>query len=69
MDFVSPKNIASPMTGAVVKPRIMKFERNDKVYEEAHWYCPDTGQFIMKGVVSITEKTIPKDTPNKVDPS
>jgi len=56
MNFVTVKNIASPLTGGISKPRIMKFERGGKIYEEAHWYCPDSGQFIMKGVVSITEK-------------
>lgn len=55
MDFVQPINIASPVTGALCKPRVMKFQRGDKIYEEAHWYCPDSGQFIRKGVVSITE--------------
>lgn len=59
MDYVTPKNIASPVTGALCKPRILKFERNGKIYEEAHWYCPDSGQFVMKGVVSVTEKDPP----------
>lgn len=58
MNFVQPKNIASPMTGALVRPRIITTTRGDKIYEEAHWVCPDSGQFIMKGVVSI--KDVPK---------
>ena len=66
MDYVTPKNIASPMTGALCKPRLMKFTRGGKIYEEAHWYCPDTGQFIMKGVVSVEDRVKP-DTDQKVE--
>ena len=28
-----------------------------KIYKEAYWYCPDTGQFVQKGLVSITDPT------------
>lgn len=56
MNFVTPKNIASPITGELVRPRIMLFERNGKIYKEAHWVCPTSGQFIMKGVVSVEDK-------------
>lgn len=59
MDFVQPKVIASPITGSPSRPRIHTINRGGKVYTEAHWYCPDSGQFIMKGVVSV-EDPLPK---------
>lgn len=62
MNFVTPRPIASPVSGELSRPRIMKFERQGKIYEEAHWYCPTSGQFIMKGVVSVTDKQVDKTT-------
>ena len=68
MNFVEPKNIASPITGSLIRPRIITTTRGDKIYEEAHWYCPDSGQFIMKGVISIRDKNAPSpDQNNNVD--
>ena len=61
MQFVRPTNIASPVTGALCKPRIHKVKRGDKVYEEAHWYCPDSGTFVRKGIVRVIEEA--KDDP------
>jgi len=56
MNFVEPKNIASPITGSLSRPRIITTTRGDKIYEEAHWYCPDSGQFFLKGVISVKDK-------------
>ena len=56
MNTVRPIQIASPITGSPCRPKIIKTERDGKIYEEAHWYCPDSGQFIRKGLVSIEDK-------------
>lgn len=61
MNFVEPKNIASPITGSLCRPRIVTTTRGNKIYEEAHWYCPDSGQFIMKGVISVRDKPSPSN--------
>lgn len=61
MQYVRPVNIASPVTGALCKPRIHKIKRGNKIYEEAHWYCPDSGAFIKKGIINILEEA--KDDP------
>jgi hypothetical protein len=59
MDMVRPIIIASPVSGSPIRPRLIRTERAGKIYEEAHWYCPDSGQFIKKGTVSITDKPKP----------
>ena len=56
MNYVRPINIPSPVTGEMMQPRIVKTERDGKIYTEAHWYCPSSGQFIRKGVVEIQDK-------------
>ena len=53
MNTVRPINISSPITGSVCRPKIITTQRGDKVYTEAHWYCPDSGQFIRKGLISV----------------
>lgn len=55
MNTVRPINIASPVTGSLCKPKIIKTERQGKLYTEAHWYCPDSGQFIRKGLISVVD--------------
>lgn len=56
MNTVRPIVISSPITGSPSKPKIITTERDGKLYEEAHWYCPDSGQFIRKGLISIQDK-------------
>ena len=56
-NFVRPVQITSPISGAPSRPKLIKSERNGKIYTEAHWYCPTSGQFIRKGLVSIEDKT------------
>jgi hypothetical protein len=54
-NFVRPVRITSPISGGQSTPRIVKTQRGDKIYTEAHWYCPDSGQYIRKGIVSIED--------------
>ena len=61
MDYVTPKRIMSPFSGEFSTPKLKVLDYNDRVVTEAHWYCPKTGQYITKGVVSIE----PKNTPEK----
>ena len=55
MNFVTPKIIASPFTGTMVRPRVSVFTQDGKIIKEARWYCPDSGTFITKGIVSIED--------------
>jgi hypothetical protein len=59
MNQVRPTVIASPITGSPSRPKIITTERAGKIYEEAHWYCPDSGQFIKKGLISVKDKESP----------
>lgn len=54
--YVQPKIITSPFSGSPMKPQLRTRESGGKVYTEAYWYCPDSGRFVQKGIVSITEK-------------
>lgn len=56
MEYVKPVIITSPINGEPVRPKIKTTERDGKLYTEAYWYCPSTGQFIRKGLVSIEDK-------------
>lgn len=56
--YVTVKNIASPVTGSLSKPQIKSYESGGKIYEEAYWYCPDSGKFITKGIVSVKDKSV-----------
>jgi hypothetical protein len=58
MDIVNPQPIRSPFTGNLVRPRLQTREYLGKVYTEAHWTCPDSGQYIRKGLVKV------EDAPN-----
>lgn len=53
---VQPKVITSPFSGEPVRPQIRMREAGNKIYKEAHWYCPSSGRFIQKGIVSIEDK-------------
>lgn len=55
MNYVRPIRIASPFSGSPVNPKIVETIRGDKVYCEAHWICPDSGQFIRKGLIEIRD--------------
>lgn len=55
MNYVRPIRIASPFSGAPVNPKIIETIRGNKVYSEAHWICPDSGQFIRKGLIEIRD--------------
>lgn len=55
MDMVTPKIIASPISGQPVAPRIHTYEKGGKVIKEAHWIDPSSGAFIRKGIVSIED--------------
>jgi hypothetical protein len=58
--FGEPRNIPSPMTGETVRPRILTFERDGKIYTEAHYYCPSSGQFFHKAQISVQDKSTGK---------
>ena len=55
-NLVQPIQITSPYTGSPVRPTIKTLDYGDRTQEEAFWYCPDSGNFIQKGVVSVTYK-------------
>ena len=59
MNYVRPINILSPFTGEMVRPKIVKTERDNKIYTEAQWYCPNSGQFIRKGLINVEDKPTP----------
>lgn len=61
MDLVNPQPIRSPYTGNLVRPRIREREYLGKIYHEAHWTCPDSGQYIRKGLVKVEE--VKRDEP------
>jgi hypothetical protein len=51
--YVQPIMINSPYDGGPIRPQIRTRESNGNVYTEAHWICPNTGQFVKKGVIKI----------------
>ena len=51
--FVKPVVIASPISGAPVKPQLKTYTRNGQQITEAHWIDPNSGTFIRKGIVSV----------------
>ena len=54
--MVQPVIITSPHSGSPIRPRITTRVSGNKIYTEAHWYCPDSGRFVKKGVVKIEDK-------------
>ena len=56
LTYVEPKIIISPFSGAPMRPQIRQRESGNKIYTEAHWYCPDSGRFVKKGIVSVIDK-------------
>tara|TARA_R110002020_G_scaffold41913_1_gene123162 strand:+ start:775 stop:969 length:195 start_codon:yes stop_codon:yes gene_type:complete len=61
MDYVQAKKIVSPYSGSPSSPKIFEKDYGDRIVTEAWWYCPDSGQFITKGIV----KEVMKDVPTK----
>ncbi len=61
MDIVNPQPIRSPYDGSLCRPRLREREYLGKVYTEAHWTCPTTGQYIRKGLVKVED--IKRDEP------
>lgn len=61
MDIVRAVQIASPISGEPVKPKLVERQFGDKIYTEAHWIDPRSGAFIRKGVVSIKDATTGED--------
>lgn len=50
--FIQPKPITSP-SGATSHPRLVERKVGQDLYTEAHYYCPVSGIFFHKGIVSI----------------
>lgn len=55
MDYVSAKQIISPISGQPVRPKIVEIRTGNKIIKEAHWIDPASGSFIRKGVISVEE--------------
>mgnify|MGYP006450422151 CR=1 FL=1 len=60
--FVQPKIIQSPYTGEYMKPRLRTYDDTfkNKRYTEAQWWCPSSGQFVKKGIVSVEDINSPE---------
>lgn len=54
--MVQPVVITSPFSGSPIRPQIRTRASEGKVYTEAHWYCPDSGRFVKKGVIKIEDQ-------------
>jgi hypothetical protein len=54
--FVQPKKIVSPISGNIVIPKMVTREIEGKIVTEAHYYDPNSGTFLHKGVVSVVDK-------------
>jgi len=59
--YVQPKKIVSPISGNIVIPKIITREVEGKIVSEAHYYDPNSGTFLHKGIVSVVDK-ITKET-------
>ena len=55
MDIVNPQPIRSPYTGRYIQPKLRQREYLGKIYTECHWVCPDSGQFVRKGLVKVED--------------
>ena len=53
MPLVQPVIITSPFSGSPMRPQIRVRESAGQLYTEAHWYCPDSGRFVRKGIVKV----------------
>ena len=55
-DYVQAKKILSPYSGEMCTPKMKTLDYGDRIVTEAHWYCPRTGKFVLKGIVSDEPK-------------
>jgi hypothetical protein len=53
--LIQPKIISSPFSGSPIRPRILTRTTGNKIYTEAHYTCPDSGRFVMKGIVKVED--------------
>lgn len=60
--FVMPKRILSPISGTPITPKIVTRDYQGKIYTEAHYYDPNSGMFIHKGIISIKDKETGQET-------
>jgi hypothetical protein len=60
--FVQPKKIVSPISGNIVIPKMVTREIEGKIVTEAHYYDPNSGTFLHKGVVSVVDKNTKETT-------
>ena len=60
--FLQPKKIVSPISGNPVTPKIITREVEGKIVTEAHYYDPNSGTFLHKGIVSIVDKETKQTT-------
>ena len=63
MEYVTPKKIVSPWSGAWSSPKLKTVDYGDRIVVEAWWYCPDSGKFITKGIVEERVKPAAQDQP------
>lgn len=56
MDYVVLKKIESPFSGEMCIPKTKTLDYGDRIITEAWWYCPRTGKFVLKGIVSDEPK-------------
>jgi hypothetical protein len=55
MDFISPRPIASPISGQPVRPILKTYIKGNKEITEAHYIDPASGSFIRKGLISVKD--------------
>lgn len=60
--YVQPKKIVSPISGNVVIPKIISREIDGKIVTEAHYYDPNSGTFLHKGIISVVDKETKQTT-------
>lgn len=56
ISMVQPVVISSPFSGSPIRPQIRTRVSEGKLYTEAHWYCPDSGRFVKKGIIKIEDQ-------------
>jgi hypothetical protein len=61
MNTVRPVKITSPISGVSCTPKVTERRFGDKIYTEARWDDPQSGAFIRKGIVKITDTKTGKD--------
>lgn len=56
ISMVQPIVITSPFSGSPIRPQIRTRISAGKLYTEAHWYCPDSGRFVKKGIIKVEDQ-------------